>query len=91
MTSAEIVFRDRYGLHPRAAMRIQQAVGGFRSRVSVRSAEPAGRETDARSMIALVSAGIRAGDRIVVSADGEDEEAALAAVRQLVETGVCHP
>ena len=91
MISAEVVFRDRYGLHPRAAMRIQQAAGAFRSRVSVQSLEPGGRETDARSMISLVSAGIRAGDRIRVLAEGDDEDTALAAVRQLVEAGVCHP
>lgn len=91
MTGADIVFRDRYGLHPRAAMRIQQVAGAFRSRVTVRNVDAGGGEVDARSMISLVSAGIRAGDRVRIAADGDDEVAALAALRQLVETGVCHP
>jgi phosphotransferase system HPr (HPr) family protein len=91
MTTADIVFRDRYGLHPRAAMRIQLAAGGFQSRVSVQSLESGGPQIDARSMIALVSAGIRLGDRIRIAADGTDEAVALAALRQLIEAGVCHP
>lgn len=91
MTSADIVFRDRYGLHPRAAMRIQQTAAPFRSRVSIASLEGPGSELDARSMIALVSAGIRAGDRIRVTADGPDEADALRAVKELIGAGVCHP
>lgn len=89
MTTLEAVFRDRYGLHPRAAMRISQAVGAFRARVSIGG--PDGRSTDARSMISLVGSGIRTGDRIAIAADGDDEAAAAEAVRQLIEAGVCHP
>jgi phosphotransferase system HPr-like phosphotransfer protein len=42
-------------------------------------------------MLALISSGIRTGDRIRVSADGTDEVAALAAVGDLIQSGVCHP
>lgn len=91
MTTVDIVFRDRYGLHPRAAMRIQQAAGAFRSRVTVQNVEAGGAEMEARSMISLVSSGIRAGDKIRIGADGDDEVEALAALRQLIEAGVCHP
>lgn len=89
MTTRQGVFRDRYGLHPRAAMRMTQAAGAFRSRLTI--AGPDGRATDVRSMISLVSAGIRAGDHVTIGAEGEDEAEAADAVRQLVEAGVCHP
>ena len=46
---------------------------------------------DARGMLALISSGIRTGDRIRISADGTDEVAALAAVGDLIQSGVCHP
>ncbi len=91
MATVDVVFRDRYGLHPRAAMRIQQAAGSFRSRLTVSSLDNAGRETDARSMVSLVSLGIRAGERVRVTAEGEDEAAALDALKKLMEGGVCHP
>ena len=45
----------------------------------------------AGSMIGLVSAGIRSGERIRITADGPDEADALEALRALCENGVCHP
>ena len=91
MTSHDLVFRDRYGLHPRAAMRIQQTAGAFRSRVTIQSVSAGGTPVSARSMISLVGAGIRQGDTIQLTAEGEDEAAAVAALRALIEQGVCHP
>jgi len=91
MTSHDLVFRDRYGLHPRAAMRIQQTAGAFRSRVTIQSVTAGGAPVEARSMISLVGAGIRQGDTIRLAAEGEDEAVAVAALRALIEQGVCHP
>jgi len=90
MASLDVVFRDRYGLHPRSAMRIQQTAAGFKSKVTIASIESNGRPADASSMIALVSMGVRNGETIRVSATGPDEDAALEALRLLVENGVCH-
>lgn len=91
MTIADVVFRDRYGLHPRAAMRIQQAAKGFHARVTIQGLDGGGSPIDARSMVALVSASIRLGERVRVSAEGNDETEAVAAVSGLIERGVCHP
>jgi phosphocarrier protein len=91
MTSIDIALRDRYGLHPRAAMRIQQAAGRFRSRVTIRGQAGQGAEVDARSMISLVGAGIGPSEIVRLTADGEDEADALAALRDLLAAGVCHP
>ena len=91
MTSHDLVFRDRHGLHPRAAMRIQQTAGAFRSRVTIQSVTAGGAPVEARSMISLISAGIRQGDTIRLTAEGEDEAAAVAALRALIAQGVCHP
>ena len=91
MTSIDIVFRDRYGLHPRAAMRIQQAAGEFRSRITVQGRSGSGPAVDARSMISLVASGIGPNEAIRLTADGDDEAAALAALQELIERGVCHP
>jgi phosphotransferase system HPr (HPr) family protein len=89
--SRDVVFHDRYGLHPRAARRIQASLDAFTATVSLTNLD--GRETtiDARGMLALISSGIRTGDRVRVSADGTDEVAALAAVGDLIQAGVDHP
>jgi phosphotransferase system HPr (HPr) family protein len=90
MASVDVVFRDRYGLHPRSAMRIQQTVAGFKSKVTIASIESSGRPADASSMIALVSTGIRNVEKIRVTATGPDEDSTLEALRLLIENGVCH-
>jgi phosphotransferase system HPr (HPr) family protein len=89
--SRDVVFRDRYGLHPRSAYRIQGALAGVVARVSFQNLTGDGSPIDGRSMLALISSGIRSGDRVRVRADGPDEEAALAAIGDLLEAGVCHP
>lgn len=91
MTSIDVVFRDRYGLHPRAAMRIQQGAAGFRSSVTIQGLASGGSAVGASSMISLVSAGVRNGETVRVAADGEDAPEAVAAIGRLIESGVCHP
>ncbi len=91
MISRDVVFRDRYGLHPRSAHRIQQALGGTLARVTIQHLAAGRPPIDARSMLALVSSGIQAGDQVRVSADGPDEESVLASIAGLLEGGVCHP
>lgn len=91
MISREVVFRDRYGLHPRSARRIQESLNGLTADVSLTSLDGAGAPVDARAMLGLISSGIRAGDRVRVEADGPDEAAALKSLGDLLESGVCHP
>ena len=91
MATTEARVKDRYGLHPRAALRIQQTAGAFTSRVTLERADGGGSVADARSLISLVSAGIGANEAVRLTATGDDAEAALAALRDLLESGVCHP
>jgi phosphocarrier protein len=90
VTSAEAVFRDRYGLHPRSANRIRGTAAEYQSKITLAPAD-GGSAIDAGSMLSLVSSGIRTGDRVTVTAEGPDEDAALAAMTTLLESGVCHP
>lgn len=87
----DVVFRDRYGLHPRAARRIQASLDGVTARVSLENLDGGNTPIDARGMLALISSGIRSGDRVRITADGADEGSAIKAVGDLLESGVCHP
>jgi phosphotransferase system HPr (HPr) family protein len=89
--SRDVVFRDRYGLHPRSAHRIGEALAGTTSRVTIEPVATNRPPIDARSMLALISSGIQAGDPVRVAADGPDEEVVLAKIAALLESGVCHP
>ncbi len=91
MISRDVVFRDRYGLHPRSAHRIQEALAGTVATVTLENLASGRPPIDARGMLALISSGIQAGDPVRVAADGADEEAVLARITALLEGGVCHP
>jgi phosphotransferase system HPr (HPr) family protein len=91
MTTVDAVCRDRYGLHPRAALAIQQAAGRYRSRIVIEAAVGTGAATEATSMLGLVGAGVGPGERVRVSADGPDEAEAARAIGDLLDRGVCHP
>lgn len=91
MLTAEATLRDRYGLHPRAALRITQTAGGFASSLTIERLDPPAAPISARAMIGLVSAGIRNGERVRVVGDGPDEAAAVQALASLLDGGVCHP
>jgi len=90
MSSTEVVFRDRYGMHPRAAMRIQTMAATYAAAIAIEPLD-GGSPIDARSMLALVSSGVRLGDRLRASATGPDAEAAVAAIGGLITAGICHP
>ncbi len=91
MASREVVFRDRYGLHPRAANRIREALAGTQSTVRFEDLTSGGGSVDPTSMLAVISAGIRPGDRVRVTADGPDADAVVQSLGDLLEAGVCHP
>ena len=74
--------RNRLGLHLRAASVLALTVGKFKSSVTI---GPAKNQTSARSVMALMMLGASIGTKLKVRAEGEDAEAALAAVKSLFE------
>ena len=83
-SSQDVVFRDRYGLHPRAALRIQETARDFQATVTLEDLSQGGAPVGTASMISLVSAAIRTGDRVRVTAVGDDADAAAAGVGALL-------
>lgn len=70
------------GLHARPATRWAETARAFAARVQVRAG---GEAADAKSLVALLQLGLRAGDAITVSADGPDAAAVLAALRKVMD------
>ena len=76
--------RNRLGLHARAAARFVQAANRFRSRIQVtRDA----RTMDGKSILGILLLAASHGTRLVVTAEGDDEEEAVEALSRLVEGG----
>jgi phosphotransferase system HPr (HPr) family protein len=89
--SIELEIRNPSGLHARPAALFVRTAGGQRARIRVRNLTRASDEVDARSLIAVLGLGVSRGHRISVSAEGEDEAAAIEAIRSAVDDGLGEP
>jgi phosphotransferase system HPr (HPr) family protein len=74
---ATITILDPVGLHARPAAVLVQTAGRYQAQVRLAHGE---KRADARSIIQLLSLGVRQGSALLVTAEGSDEEEALAAV-----------
>ena len=84
MCVKDVVISNQVGLHARPATFFIQKANEFKSTVWVEKEE---RRVNAKSLLGVLSLGIVGGTEIRIIVDGSDEEAALAALVELVESG----
>ena len=84
MISRSTTVTNTLGMHARAAARFVRLAGRFASHVKV---DRAGRTIDGKSIMGLLLLAAARGAEITISADGPDEDAAVAALIALVERG----
>lgn len=82
MLEQEIVVGNRLGLHARAAAKLVQLLAGFRAHAFLTAN---GREVNAKSIMGVMLLAAAKGSCITLRLDGEDEDAALAAVLDLFD------
>lgn len=83
MVSKEVMVKNPTGLHARPATLLVKKASSFKSDVSV---EYNGKKANVKSLIGVLSLGVTKGAKIVVFANGEDEETAAEEVAKLIET-----
>lgn len=83
--TATVVLPNPLGLHARPAAELAGLVSGFDAAVQVGA--PGAALVDATSVLGVVAKGLRGGDEVTVAASGADAQAALEAVRELLEGG----
>ena len=84
MIAREVRIRNALGLHARAAARFVHTASRFRSRVTVTRN---GKAMDGKSILGILLLAASQGSLLHVSAEGEDEAAAVDALAVLVESG----
>ena len=84
MLSKEVVVKNMEGLHARPATFFIQKANEFRSSIWIEKEE---RRVNAKSLLGILSLGIIGGTQIKIIADGADEQAAVNALVELVESG----
>jgi len=84
VTTRELMIVNPLGLHARAAARFVHAASGFSARIKVARGS---REVDGKSIMGLLLLSAASGMNVRISAEGPDEEAAIAALAALIESG----
>jgi phosphocarrier protein len=84
MTSQEVAVVNRLGMHARAAARFVHLATRYTARVKVARD---GREMDGKSIMGILLLAAACGSTITISADGVDEQDAVAALAALVQSG----
>ena len=84
MCVKDVVIQNKVGLHARPATFFIQKANEFKSTVWVEKEE---RRVNAKSLLGVLSLGIVGGTAIRIIVDGSDEEEALNALVELVESG----
>jgi len=81
MPQAEAEIVNKLGLHARAAAKLTQLATGFAAEIWL---SRNGRRVNAKSIMGVMRLAAGKGSRVVIEADGEDAERALAAVVRLI-------
>jgi len=82
MKQFKAVIKDPIGMHARPAGLFVKQVSAFQSKVTV---EGNGKSADGRKLIMLMGLGIKQGMEVTCKVEGEDEEAAAAALEKFFE------
>ena len=81
MTEATVMIENKTGIHARQASVFVQTAAKFKSKVQIKAK---GKAVDAKSILMIMSMGLVKGTEITIAADGEDEAAAVKALKDLV-------
>ena len=82
MIKSSIVISNKLGLHARASAKLTKLAGGFRSEVHLsRNA----RRVNAKSIMGVMMLAAGLGSEVEIETEGEDEQAAMDALRALIE------
>jgi phosphocarrier protein HPr len=81
MASAEVLIVNKLGLHARASAKLTQVASSFKCEVWL---SRNGRKVNAKSIMGVMMLAAGKGATITIDAQGEDAEAALAALQKLI-------
>lgn len=83
MQSFEYVIQDELGIHARPAGLLVKAAGKYPdTRVFLKKGEDEG---DMKKLFRVMRLGVKKGDAVIVTAEGTDEAAAIAEIREIFE------
>lgn len=85
MIEATIPVRNEVGLHARPAALFVKTAAKFSSTIKVKNLTTNGGFVDAKSIIMVLTLGVMKDHEVVIQSEGADADAALDALRALIE------
>ena len=85
MKSFNYVIKDGIGIHARPAGLLVKEAKKFESAITL---ECGGKKAAATKLMAIMGMGVKTGNEVTVSADGADEDAAIAAMKEFFEANL---
>ncbi len=81
MTTFKYTIKDEQGMHARPAGLFVKLVQGFTSEVSIQKGE---KKASAKKLFAVMGMGIKKGEEITITIEGDDEAAAAAQIESFL-------
>lgn len=85
MKKIKYTVKDALGIHARPAGLIVKMAAGYKSTITILCGD---KKADAKRIMAVMSMGIKQGQEITVTVEGEDEGAAAAAIEKFLKENV---
>lgn len=82
MTEISLLLTNKTGLHARPAATLVKTAAKYASRITLKGN---GRTADAKSIVTVLTMGLKQGSLLTITAEGPDEKESLAALKDLVE------
>ncbi|WP_182187457.1 HPr family phosphocarrier protein [Pectinatus frisingensis] len=78
-----LTIENKTGLHARPASMFVQTANKFKSKIKLTAK---GKTIDAKSILMIMSLGLQQGTDVTISAEGEDDQAAITALSDLIKS-----
>lgn len=85
MKSFSYTVKDELGIHARPAGMLVKEVKNFQSKVTL---EKDGKSVDASRLMAVMGMGVKKDQTVIVTVEGDDEDAACEAIKAFFETNL---
>lgn len=86
MQASQVKIVNQLGLHARAAAQLVRLAGNFKSKIKLRRSDN-GIAADAKSILSVLTLAAAKGTILIIEVEGEDEQAALSAVEEVIANG----
>ena len=85
MKEFKYTIKDEIGIHARPAGLLVKEAGKFESKITV---SKDGKSAEAKKLFGIMGLGVKCGDKVTVTAEGADEEAAAAAIEEFFKANL---